>query len=424
VLYWYDPMYPGTRFDRPGKSPFMDMDLVPRFAEDSGGGGITIDPVQLQNLGVRTEKAVTGRLAFSRDFPADVNFNSYMTARIQPRAGGFVSGTAQLAVGDRVSEGDLIASVTVPDWASDQSEYLLLKAQGAGRAIVRGVREKMRLSGMPDEMLRAVDRTGKVQTELEVRSPVDGVVTELDVYRGMNAEKNMTLAVVQGTDPVWVTAWVPERDLHLAGGRSRLTLGAYPDRAFEILELTVLPKADPATRTVPVRLAVSNPEGLLIPGMTARLRLRATVQEAVLIPTQSLIDLGGDDKRVVTRTPDGSFLPRRVTVGRSSRDRTQVLSGLEPGEEVVTVGLFLIDSEANLRGALERLKGGNRDDGSADDAGAPDFPDPSGEASGISDASGAARAADPGTSSGDPAISPDGSAYGSPAAAGETDPQG
>jgi Cu(I)/Ag(I) efflux system membrane fusion protein len=390
-------MYPGTRFDRPGKSPFMDMDLVPRYAEESGGAGIAIDPVQLQNLGVRTEKAETGRLVFSRDFPADVNFNSYMTARIQPRAGGFVSGTAKLAVGDRVAAGDLIAAVTVPEWASDQSEYLLLKNQGAGRSIVQGVREKMRLSGMPDEMLSAVDGTGKVQTQLEVRTPVDGVVTELDVYQGMNVEKSMTLAVVRGTDPVWVTAWVPERDLHLASGRARLSLPAYPDRAFEILELTVLPKADPTTRAVPVRLSVANPEGLLIPGMTARLRLRATDSEAVLIPTQSLIDLGGDDKRVVTRTPDGSFLPRRVRVGRSSRDRTQVLQGLEPGEEVVTVGLFLIDSEANLRGALERLKGGKdepEDAGSADTADAQDASNASVTALDVTNPLAATRATD------------------------------
>jgi Cu(I)/Ag(I) efflux system membrane fusion protein len=351
-------MYPAERFDKPGKSPFMDMDLVPRYADESGGAGIVIDPVQLQNLGVRTEKAELGRLSFSRDFPADVDFNSHMIARIQPRAAGFVSDTAPLAAGDRVAAGALIAAVTVPAWAADQSEYLLLKAQNAGKSIVEGVREKMRLSGMPEEMLAAVDSTGKIQTELRISSPFAGVVTALDVYPGMNVEKGMTLAVVQGADPVWVTAWVPERDLHLARGRARLTLPAYPDRAFEILSAEPLPKADPVTRTVPVRLTVPNPEGLLIPGMTARVRLRSTAGETVLIPTQSLIDLGGDDKRVVVRAPDGSFLPKRVAAGLSSRDRTQVLSGLEPGEEVVTVGLFLIDSEANLRGALDRLRGG------------------------------------------------------------------
>jgi Cu(I)/Ag(I) efflux system membrane fusion protein len=351
-------MYPGTRFDSPGKSPFMDMDLVPRYAEESGGGGIVIDPVQIQNLGVRTAPAELGRLSFQRDFPAEVEFNSYAVARVQPRAEGFVSSAAPLAVGDRIPRGGLIATVTVPAWASDQSEYLLLKSQGAGRSIVQGVREKMRLSGMPEDMLAAVDASGRVQTELSITSPVEGVVTELMVYPGMNVDKGMTLAVVQGTDPAWVTAWIPEKDLHLARGRARLTLPAYPDRAFEILEMGVLPRADPATRAVPMRLSVANPEGLLIPGMTATLRLRATEDEAVLVPTQSLIDLGGSDKRVVTRTPGGTFLPKRVTVGRSSRERTQVLSGLEPGEEVVTVGLFLIDSEANLRGALDRLGGG------------------------------------------------------------------
>ncbi|MDR2349756.1 MAG: efflux RND transporter periplasmic adaptor subunit [Deltaproteobacteria bacterium] len=357
VLYWYDPMYPGTRFDKPGKSPFMDMRLVPRYADEAKGEGIVIDPAQLQNLGLKTSRVASGKLSFARDFPANVEFNDHRKAVIQPRADGFVSSATPLAVGDFVEEGDLLATVTVPGWASDQSEYLLLKSQNASKNILSGVREKLRLSGMPEEMLARVDSTSRAQTELKITSPIAGVVTELSIFPGMNADRSMTLAVIQGTDPVWVTAYVPEKDLHLTSGRARVTLPAFPDRAFEILNLSVLPKADPVTRSVPVRLTIRNPGGLLKPGLLASLRLRSSGEEGLLIPTQSLIDLG-EEKRVIVRKEDGSFLPQPVKTGFASGDQTLVSEGLSEGDEIVSVGLFLIDSEANLRGALARLSDG------------------------------------------------------------------
>jgi Cu(I)/Ag(I) efflux system membrane fusion protein len=357
VLYWYDPMYPGTRFDKPGKSPFMDMDLVPKYAGDDHGPGVRIDPVQVQNLAVRTEKALWGKLSFSRDIPANVEFNDYQLAKMQPRADGFVEKTYSLAVGDTVRAGDPLADITVPDWASDQSEYLLLISRKAEARIIRGVRERMRLTGMPEEMLKAVDAAGRVQTRMTVYAPLDGVLTELDVYPGMNVNKTMTIATIQGTNPVWVTADVPERDVHLAldGPRIRVSVPAWPDRVFYATSHTLLPRADLSTRTVPLRLTLDNREGLLKPGMSASIRLRGTGEEALLIPTQSLIDLG-EEQRVITRAPDGSFVPKRVRVLRGSGEKTALASGLEAGDEVVVSGLFLIDSEANLRGALDRMR--------------------------------------------------------------------
>ncbi|MDR1051887.1 MAG: efflux RND transporter periplasmic adaptor subunit [Deltaproteobacteria bacterium] len=356
VLYWYDPMYPGTRFDEPGKSPFMDMDLTPRYRDSSEGGGLAVDPVQVQNLGLKTAAAEKGALSLVRDVPANVEFNRYQEARIQPRAEGFVTEVSPLAVGDAVEAGSELARITVPGWASDQSEYLLLKSQRADARLIGGVREKLRLSGMPEEMLALVDKTGSVQTSLSLSTPIAGVVTSLDVYPGMNVDKNMTLAVVQGLDPVWVTAEVPQSDLSLAlDGRPRVTTPAWPGRVFPTGGRTVLAQANQESRTVTLRLTVPNPDGALRPGLTAQVRLRGQGPEGLLIPTQSLIDLG-DEQRVVTRLEDGSFLPKLVEVAGSSKGVTVVTGGLAEGETVVVSGLFLIDSEANLAGALERMR--------------------------------------------------------------------
>ncbi|MDR1397270.1 MAG: efflux RND transporter periplasmic adaptor subunit [Desulfarculales bacterium] len=356
VLYWYDPMYPGTRFEQPGRSPFMDMDLIPRYADDEGFG-VRVDPAQLHNLSVRTEKAVRGRLSFVRDIPANLEFNDYQLAKVQPRAEGFVEKTYSLAPGDMIKTGAPITDITVPGWASDQSEYLLLKNQQGDSRLALGVRERLRLTGMPEAMLKAVDASGRVQTRLTIQAPLSGVITGIDVYPGMNVDKNMTIAVIQGTDPIWVTAQVPEQDIHLlnSGSRIRISVPAWPDQVFYPLSFTLLPQASPDTRTVPLRLSLDNRLGLLKPGMTATVRLRGSGDEALLIPTSALIDLG-EEKRVIVRGPQGRFMPKAVQALHSSREKTAILSGLEEGDEVVVSGLFLIDSEANLQGALERMR--------------------------------------------------------------------
>jgi Cu(I)/Ag(I) efflux system membrane fusion protein len=356
ILYWYDPMVPATHFDKPGKSPFMDMDLVPRYADPDSGAGVVIDPVLVQNLGLKTALVKNGHLTQTRHLSANVEFNRYQQARVQSRAEGFVTSVPNIAVGDTVLAGQELAFITVPGWASDQSEYLLLKGQKADSRLIGGVREKLRLNGMPEEMLAQVDSTGEVQTSMSLTSPISGVVTSLDIYPGMNIDKNMTIAVIQGYDPIWVTAEVPEGDLELAeDSRLRVTAAAWPGRVFEVENQVLLPQANADTRTVPLRLTVPNPEGLLKPGLTASIRLRNTGPEALIIPTQSLIDLG-EEKRVITVASDGAFIPKTVSVLGSSSGETAISSGIAPGETVVVSGLFLIDSEANLSGALDRMR--------------------------------------------------------------------
>jgi Cu(I)/Ag(I) efflux system membrane fusion protein len=130
---------------------------------------------------------------------------------------------------------------------------------------------------------------------------------------------------------------------------------AWPGLVFYADSFTLLPRADQETRTVPMRLTLANPEGKLKPGLTATVRLRGMGEETLLIPSQSLIDLG-EEQHVIIRAADGGFIPKKVQVARSSADQTAIASGLDPGDEIVVSGLFLIDSEANLRGALERMR--------------------------------------------------------------------
>ncbi|RIC02026.1 Cu(+)/Ag(+) efflux RND transporter periplasmic adaptor subunit CusB, partial [Escherichia coli] len=211
VLFWYDPMYPNTRFDKPGKSPFMDMDLVPKYAdEESSASGVRIDPTQTQNLGVKTATVTRGPLTFAQSFPANVSYNEYQYAIVQARAAGFIDKVYPLTVGDKVQKGAPLLDLTIPDWVEAQSEYLLLRETGGTATQTEGILERLRLAGMPEADIRRLIATQKIQTRFTLKAPIDGVITAFDLRAGMNIAKDNVVAKIQGMDPVWVTAAIPE----------------------------------------------------------------------------------------------------------------------------------------------------------------------------------------------------------------------
>lgn len=214
VLFWYDPMYPNTRFDKPGKSPFMDMDLVPKYADEehaaAGAPGVRIDPTQTQNLGVKTAAVTRGPLRYAQTFPANISYNEYQYVIMQARAAGFINKVYPLTVGDKVKQGTPLLELTIPDWVEAQSEYLLLQETGGTATQVEGILERLRLAGMPDDDIRRLKATRKIQTSFTLKAPIDGVITAFDLRAGMNIAKDNVVAKIQGMDPVWVSVAVPE----------------------------------------------------------------------------------------------------------------------------------------------------------------------------------------------------------------------
>lgn len=361
VLFWYDPMYPNTRFDKPGKSPFMDMDLVPKYADEESASaaapGVRIDPTQTQNLGVKTEVVRRGPLTFAQTFPANVSYNEYQFVIMQARAAGFVDKVWPLTVGDKVKKGAPLLELTIPDWVEAQSEYLLLKETGGTATQVEGILERLRLAGMPDADIRRLVATRKIQTRFTLTAPIDGVITAFDLRAGMNIAKDNVVAKIQGIDPVWVTAAVPESIAWLIKDTSQfsLTIPARPDKSFTVRKWTLLPSADATTRTLQLRLEVENPDEALKPGMNAWLNLKTASEPMLLIPSKALID-SGSEQRVIAVDGEGRFVPKLVSVFQASQGVTAIRSGLDEGEKVVASGLFLIDSEANISGALDRMR--------------------------------------------------------------------
>jgi Cu(I)/Ag(I) efflux system membrane fusion protein len=355
ILYWYDPMLPQERYDKPGKSS-MNMTLIPKYAEAGNAGGLTIAPGVRQNLGMRTVMVKRGSLAGAIRVPGTIGWDLRQERVVSARVDSIVERLYVKAPFELVRAGQPLASVLAPMWSTALAETRALgQARSASaRALQSASRERLRVLGLP-----AGAGTGRGGS-ITLTSPLTGVVSEIGVREGESASTGTLLFRINGTATMWLEAAVPQAGVAgiAAGTPVEATVDAIPGRAFRGRVEILLPQVDIGTRTHRVRIVLDNPSGELAPGMFAQVTL-APVDgaEYPLVPSDALIGFG-EQARVIVQDDDDKFRPFAVRTGRSSGGMTEILAGLKGGERVVASGQFLIDSEANLSGSLERLGAG------------------------------------------------------------------
>lgn len=356
VLYWYDPMRPDVHFDAPGQSPFMDMELVPRYADEVEQAGVSIDSSVRQNLGVRL--AIVEEASFARSTRAAgvLAFNERNLAIVQARASGFVERGYGRAVGDVVAAGAPIVDVRVPEWTAAQAEYLALRAGGG--ELAAAARQRLAMLGMPASLIARVEREGRPRPVATITAPIGGAITALDIRPGMTVTAGAPLATINSISPIWLIVSLPQADASLAqtGARIVARVSAFPGETFDGRVENVLPAAEIATRTIEVRIALDNRRGRLRPGMIADVEIaEARQRTALMVPAEAVIQTGRRTI-VIVALEGGRFAPTEVELGQRDGDRIEIRSGLSAGQRVVASGQFLIDSEASLTGALDRLR--------------------------------------------------------------------
>lgn len=353
ALYWYDPMVPDQHFDKPGKSPFMDMQLVPKYADEASKGGITIAPGVRQNLGMRTVVVKRGSLAGAVRVPGTIGWDLRQERVVSARVDSIVDRLYVKAPFEPVRAGQPLASVLAPAWSTALAEaHALSQARSASaRGLQSASRERLRVLGLPAGA--GAGRTGSII----LTSPVSGVISEIGVREGQSVPTGTLLFRVNGAATVWLEAAIPQAGMGSIGAGTPVeaTVDAIPGKVFRGRVETLLPQVDMGSRTQRARIVLDNPNDLLAPGMFAQITLKPVDgAEHPLVPSDALIGAGAQ-ARVIVLGDDDKFRPVAVQPGRSSGGMTEILSGLKGGERVVASGQFLIDSEANLSGALERL---------------------------------------------------------------------
>ena len=360
ILYYHDPMVPGNKFDKPAKSPFMDMMLVPVYNEgDADQSKVTVSSRIQQNLGVRTAPVVEGMLSPQVSAVGSIAYNERDQVIVQARATGYVERLHVRATLDRVAKGQALAELYVPDWIAAQEEFLSVRRmQGTDLAsLVDGARQRMRQVGMSDAQIRLVETSGTTQPRITLTSPQNGVVVELLAREGMTVMSGATLFRINGLGTVWANAEVPESQAALLrpGAKAFAKSPAVPGTTFAGKVQAILPEVNATTRTIKARLELANPGARLVPGMFVTMQLTDNrAEKSLLIPTEAVIQTG---KRTVVMLAEdnGKFSPVEVEAGIESDNQTEIKRGLKLGQRVVVSSQFLIDSEASLKGVEARL---------------------------------------------------------------------
>lgn len=366
VLYWHDPMYPQHKFDKPGRSPFMNMELVPVYAEDQAGGegGVAVSARVRQSLGIRTAAAEVTELRQDVAAVGYVQVDERRIARVEVRTQGWVERLHVRAVNDPVRAGQALAEIYSPELLQAQEEYLLARRMAeenaADEPLARAARSRLALLGLPESEIGRLESAGRASRRIPLLAPVSGVVTELGVREGAMVQPGMPAFTLTDLSSVWILVEVPEAQAALLrqGQKAESRVQTLPGKVFEGRIDYIYPELNAQTRTVRARIALANPGLALKPGMFADVTLRLASRKALTVPAEAVIQTG---TRAVVIVAEGErFRAATVKVGAESGERTEILSGLRQGEKVVASGQFLIDSEASLRTALARLEGETR----------------------------------------------------------------
>ena len=357
VLYWFDPMTPEQHFNHPGLSP-MGMQMVPKYAESTAASpaSVRIDPAVTQSLGVRTTVVKVAALRRDLRVSGTVGWDLRRARNVSARVDGLIAALYVRAPFTTVKKGQPLASMIAPRWAAAAQEYFALRdaRSSDARALRAAAHARLEALGMDAAQIRHL-RSGSAKIVL--RAPITGVISTMNVREGDQVTAGTLLMTVNGLGAVWLNAAIPQAQAAgiTAGTPVRARVSAMPGRTFHGRIEALLPDVDSVTRTQQARIVIENPDHRLAPGMFAELAIQGAADAAhPLVPDGALIGAGART-RVIIAGSGGEFTPVSVRTGASSGGMTEILAGLRGGERIVSAGQFLIDSEASLSGALERL---------------------------------------------------------------------
>ncbi len=365
IKYYKSTMLPGEVRQTPGNDS-MGMEMVPVY-EDEGAAGeaqtIAIDSVTIQNMGIRTAAVTRGPLRRTIRTVGTIDYNETTLADVTVKVKGWVEKLYANAAGGLVMRGDPLFEIYSPELYSAQVEYLLaIKSPtnaAAGQDGLRAsARTKLEFYDISDAQIAELERAGQPQKTLRILAPQDGFVVEKMVVAGQMVDAGMKMYRLADLGLVWVQAQIYEQDLAFIklGQEATVTLSYLPDREFRGRVTYLYPNVDDKTRTARVRMEFHNPGYFLKPGMFATVEMTSELESSALLIPDMAILRSGEKATVFVALEGGKFEPRTVSLGsQAENDTYQVFSGLREGERVVTSGQFMLDSESQLREAIQKM---------------------------------------------------------------------
>jgi multidrug efflux pump subunit AcrA (membrane-fusion protein) len=376
ILFWYDPMHPAYKADKPGIAPDCGMQLVPKYADDETAtlkmpaGTVKIPPEKQQLIGVRTATVERQSLARTVRTTGQLTSDETKLAHIHVKVNGYIDKGYVDYIGQLVQKGQPLFTLYSPDLVATEEEYLIAK-RGAkemgssqfpdvaqkSQSLLHSTRERLKLWDISDEQIKKLDETGEVTKTLTFYSPVSGFVTDRKAFPQTAVTPDMDLYVISDLSTIWVNADVYEYEVPFVkvGQTADMQLSYYAGRTYTGKITYIYPTVDPVSHTVKARIEFPNPNFDLKPQMLANVQLKIDYGKQIVVPQEAIMDSG--DKQYLFVVHDGGvFEPRVIQMGAKLEGNVVVLSGLNAGETIVTSGNFLIDSESRLKSAMAGMQ--------------------------------------------------------------------
>ncbi len=327
---------------------------------------IQLSPQRMQEIGVTTAVAEMKEVSDELQAPGNVAMDEQRLSYVQTRFPGWIRNVYANATYQYVKKGQKLFTIYSPDLATTEQEYLLAKKNQAavsehmhgtpaeeGNWLLQAAAERLRRYDIPDAEIAQLDKTGTASREIAVESPTSGYIIERNALPNAYVQPETKLYTLADLSTVWVYANVPQADVGRLnpGDRSQVSVDAYPGRKFSGRIDQILPEVDTTTRTVRVRLVMSNPGVVLKPGMYVNVNISAPLGRQLVIPASGVLQSGTRQIAFIDRG-QGSLEPREIETGLRLDDSVVVLKGLKPGDRIVSSANFLVDSEAQLQSAM------------------------------------------------------------------------
>jgi len=374
VLFYRNPMNPIVTSPVPMKDE-MGMDYVPVYEDEAsgaatGGPTVTIDPAIVQNMNVLTQVVERGDLTREIRTVGYLEYDQQKMVSVTTKYSGWVEHVYVNYVGEPVHRGQPLFEIYAPELVQTQQDLLTAidfakrmegatdEARRRAQDLVEAARKRLAYWDIGPAQIEEFEKTGKVFRTLTVNTPSAGVVMlRMPGLEGMAVRPGMEVYHIADLSTLWLSVEAFEDQIAWLkiGSQAEVSLSYFPGETFTGRVRYIEPQVNEKTRTVPLKLEVPNPRGRLRAGMYATVRFRPVVaKDAVLVPTLAVLRTG-QRNLVVVAEGEGRFAPREVELGAEGDERVAVARGLEAGERVVTSSQFLIDSESNLREAVQKL---------------------------------------------------------------------
>ena len=373
IAYYQDPMHPWYTSDKPGVAPDCGMDLVPVYEGDENVEGIKIDPVTVQNIGVKIETVEKRKLEKMIRTVGKIEYNETKVYNINTKIMGWVEKLYVDYTGKYVQKGQPLLEIYSPELVSTQEEYLQsikyqkkmsgsssTEARKGTNELVESSKRRLLYWDISEKDIVELEQRGTPKKTMIIYSPVDGIVTEKMVLQGQNIMAGMELYKIADLSTVWVIADVYQYEVPWIknGQEIELNLSYLPDKSYKGLVTYIYPFLNEESKTIKVRAEVRNTANYdFKPGMFANVTIKSPVSfNTIAVPEQSLIR-SGERTIAVISLGGGYFDPREIKTGVTASGYVQILDGIKAGEKIVTSSQFLIDSESNLKAAINLMKG-------------------------------------------------------------------